>query len=541
MGAPSPDQGHPTISVRNPILRGMNPDPSICRVGEDYFVATSTFEWFPGVRLHHSTDLASWTVAGHALDESNGFDLTGYPDSGGVWAPSLTWADDKFWLVYSVVRTMDGDDLDLDNYLVHSTSIEGPWSPPIRLGSRGFDFSMFHDNDRHWLVGVQWDHRPDADSFSGIVLEEYFPGTETVGSATPIYQQDELAEGPNLYYLNGWYYLLLAEGGTGWNHGITVARSRCITGPYQRDHAPAVLTARDTLASRMSKAGHGELVQTVAGEWALVHLASRPVLHAGERFSMLGRETALQRVQFDAEGWIRLGEGGHHPLDTVTFRSERAVGAGGPTARAVHRDDFDTERLDTRRWSTLRRELGTALDLNTRPGWLRLHGGQSGSSVFDQSMIVERIEESSAQVETLVDADPFSSRQAAGLAVWYNRSAWIWLALTWDETSGRHLRVMQRDRSTTWSRPFRARTVLPVRMRAQLTGGDLQFAVASEFGDEWDTLPGVFPAWKLSDDFGGDLRFTGLLAGVRSEDLDATGWYADFDYVETRFWPDDEG
>ena len=142
-----------TSSISNPILRGFNPDPSIVRVGDDYYIATSTFEWFPGVRLYHSRDLAHWEVVGHALDEVNGFDLRGIPDSCGVWAPSLTHADGMFWLAYSVVRTEDGDDKDLTNYLVTAPDVRGPWSDPVGLGSRGFDFSFFHDTDgTHWIV-----------------------------------------------------------------------------------------------------------------------------------------------------------------------------------------------------------------------------------------------------------------------------------------------------------------------------------------------------------------------------------------------------
>src|SRR5690606_217664 len=152
--------------IDNPILRGFNPDPSIVRVGDEYFIATSTFEFQPAARIHRSTDLASWEVAGHALEN---LDLNGIPDSGGVWAPSLSYSEGEFWLAYSVVHTMDGGDKDIENWLVTGPSPLGPWSEPVFLGSRGFDFSFFHDDDgTHWIVGVQWDHRPEFPSFSGI-------------------------------------------------------------------------------------------------------------------------------------------------------------------------------------------------------------------------------------------------------------------------------------------------------------------------------------------------------------------------------------
>lgn len=519
--------------LRNPILRGFNPDPSILRVGSDYYIATSTFEYHPAVRLHHSTDLAHWSTIGHALED--GFDLRGIPDSGGVWAPSLSYADGLFWLAYSVVRTMDGDDKDIDNYLVTASSVTGPWSEPVHLGSRGFDFSFFHDPDgTHWIVGVQWDHRPEHPSFSGLVLEQYLPDERgTAGETAVLYREEGLVEGPNLYWIDGWYYLLIAAGGTGWNHGITLARSRTLLGPYERDAREAVLTSRDAPGHPLQKAGHGELVQTPAGDWLLVHLASRPTLHLGERYSTLGRETCLQRVEFDDAGWLRLVGGGHHAQVAVGWEGAQAGSDSAPAPREWV-DDFDGPVLDSVRWSTLRAPLPPAVaDLSARPGWLALRGGHSPGSVFDQSMILTRVEEHEAEVEVLVDADPRSPREAAGVIAWYDRAGWIWLQITYDAENGRHLRVVQRNGVSTRSAP----TVVPdgpLRLRVALAGPRLTFAWAEQTG-EWHEMPGVFPAWTLSDDHGPRLRFTGLFLGVRADDLDGRGWRADIGHARVRF------
>lgn len=520
--------------VRNPILRGFNPDPSIVRVGDDYFIATSTFEFHPAVRIHHSTDLVHWTVRGHALDE--GFDLRGVPDSGGVWAPSLSHANGLFWLAYSVVRSTDGDDKDIDNYLVTAESIDGPWSEPVHLGSRGFDFSFFHDPDgTHWIVGVQWDQRPEHPSFGGLVLERYLPDEKrTSGTATVIHQEPTLVEGPNLYRIGDWYHLLIAAGGTGWNHAITVARSREITGPYERDTQPFVLTSRDAPGLPLQKAGHGELVQRPSGEWMLVHLASRPTLHLGERYSTLGRETCLQRVVFDENGWLRLAQGGHHAELELELELE-GEGVGRAVASGFA-ESFDVPQLDNRRWSTLRTALDRdTADLTARPGWLRLRGGHSPASVFDQSMIVTRVEEHRATFEVTVDAEPTSTRELAGAIAWYDRSGWIWLQLGWDADNDRHVRVVIRDGArTTRSAPV----ALPdgaVRMRLTLGGPDLRFAVAAVGDDHWTDVPGIHPAWTLSDDYGDRLRFTGLFFGVRVDDLDGRGWSADLTDVSLRY------
>lgn len=516
------------VRIVNPVLPGFHPDPSIVRVDDVFYLATSTFEFHPAVRIHASRDLANWELVGHALDE--GFDLRGVPDSGGVWAPSLSYADGQFWLAYSIVRTMDGDDKDIENYLLTAREITGPWSEPVYLGSRGFDFSFFHDDDgTHWIVGVQWDHRPDHPSFSGLVLEQYLPDEQRVsGEAHLLYRESGLVEGPNLYRIDGWYYLLIAAGGTGWNHGITVARSRERLGPYERDPQEAVLTTRDAPGHPLQKAGHGELVQLADGRWMLAHLAARPVLHLGERYSTLGRETCLQAVEFDEAGWLRLRGGGWHTAETVELDGL----AEHPVEVAPTRHDFDADELDRRSWVTLRAALPTGVaDLRARPGWLRLRGGASAASVFDQSMILRRVTEHRTTVSCRIDAEPTSSRQAAGLVLWYDRRGWIWLQVTWDAENGRHVRVVWRDGDRTVAG---APVEVPsgaLDLEADLDGAYVEFAVTGTDGQRV-AVPGLFDLWRLSDDHGARLRFTGLFAGARVEDLDARRWCADFDYVD---------
>ncbi|NQX12675.1 glycoside hydrolase family 43 protein [Microbacteriaceae bacterium VKM Ac-2855] len=518
--------------LHNPVLRGFNPDPSIVRVGEDYYIATSTFEWFPGVRLHHSRDLANWHVIGHALDERAGFDLAGIPDSGGVWAPSLSHSGGLFWLAYSIVHSMDGDDKDILNYLVTAPTIDGPWSAPVFLGSRGFDFSFFHDaqpdgSERHYMVGVQWDHRPQSPSFGGLVLEEYLPDEQRMtGRADTLFTSEGLVEGPNLYRVGDHYVLTIAEGGTGWNHGITTARARNLLGPYERDPAPAVLTARDDPGAALQKPGHGELVQAPNGEWLMVHLAARPILHLGERYSILGRETCLQRVVF-IDGWLRLRRGGTRACLTVDLEDivARDKGTAATTTPVSSRGFGD--HIDTRRYSTLRSAPdSTVFDLRTRPGWLRLRGGRSAASAFAQSMLAERLPENHIVASTDVDAEPVDHRQAAGLLAWYDRDAWIWLQLTRDEVHGRHLRIVRRaGHATTRSDPIEAPEGI-VPMRFELADGILHFEISNS--GTWVPIGAPQPAWTLSDDHGDRLRFTGSFAAIRAEDLDGRGWHADF-------------
>ena len=232
--------------IRNPILPGFNPDPSIVRVGDDYYIATSTFEWYPGVQIHHSRDLVNWRLLTRPLRRASQLNMLGDPDSCGVWAPCLTRSDGLFWLIYTDVKrygrtTVGGASgaslRDFHNYLVTCPSIDGEWSDPVYLNSSGFDPSLFHDDDgRKYLVNQLWDHRPGRNRFAGIVLQEYEHGSrQLIGERKNIFAGTSIGftEAPHLYKRNGWYYLVTAEGGTGWGHAMTMARSRSLYRPVR--------------------------------------------------------------------------------------------------------------------------------------------------------------------------------------------------------------------------------------------------------------------------------------------------------------------
>ena len=321
-------------TIQNPILPGFNPDPSIVRVGSDYYIATSTFEWYPGVQIHHSRDLANWRLVTRPLTRAAQLDMRGDPDSGGIWAPCLTYADGLFWLIYTDVKRRDGAWKDSHNYLVTAPSIEGPWSDPVYLNSSGFDPSLFHDEDgRKWLLNMIWDHnQTGGDRFGGIVMQEYSPeDRKLVGPVRNIYRGTDLklTEGPHLYRRDGFYYLLTAEGGTGYDHAVTMARSKDLFGPYETDPAKHVLTARGT-DGLLQRCGHADIVETQDGQFYMVHLCSRPLdetrtlpagnggIHADDvRRSPLGRETAIQKLVWEKGEFPRMAHGGNAPADTA--------------------------------------------------------------------------------------------------------------------------------------------------------------------------------------------------------------------------------
>lgn len=518
----------------NPVLRGFNPDPSILRVGDDYYIATSTFEWTPLVRLHHSRDLVRWTAVGHAVDSLGTFDLRGVPDSGGVWAPSLSHHDGLFWLVLSVVRTMDAGSHDLDNFLITAENLAGPWSEPVRLNSRGFDVSLFHDRDgRHWTVGVQWDPRPGRDSFAGIALQEYDAGAgRLVGESRIIARDSTLIEGPNLYWHDGYYYLMLAQGGTGFNHGITMARSRTLDGDFERDPQYSLLTSRNNPDWELQKAGHGELVETPDGAWYLAHLASRVSHDAEGAFAVTSRETCLQRVAWTDDGWLRLADDDGDPVEGTRARTRvrSTIATTVAPASAGLREDFAGPELDRTRWSALRRPVEPGwCDLTARPGWARLYGGQSSASVFEQSLIGTRIEEPRARVAVRIDALPRTPRHRAGPAAWYDRVSHYGLYLTVDDAGRRIVVLEERTPSgTQWlGEPVPVDDWPEVHLGFDLDGPTVAFAagpdrrLAGWRGEARSSRP-------LSDDCLGLLRFTGAFAALRADDHDGDGFHADF-------------
>ena len=517
------------MQLHNPVLRGFNPDPSFLRVGSDYYLATSTFEWFPGVPIYHSRDLANWRLIGHALARKSQLDMLGVPDSAGIWAPALSLHNGVYYLIYTIVRNRTGAFKDVKNYVVTAPAITGPWSEPVYLNSSGFDPSLFHDDDgRHWLVNMQWDHRPAHPRFGGIVLQEYSPEEHRlVGPIINICRKDPLIEGPNLYKVNGYYYLMLAEGGTDWNHGISMARSRHITGPYELDPQPLVLTSRKSPGAALQKAGHGELVQTPSGRWYLAHLCSRPLYPV--RRCPLGRETAIQEVLWSDDGWLRLKSGGTDPALRCALPEEIKPHPWGVDQEW---DDFDAPSLAPH-WQSLREPVEPRwASTSERPGFLRLRGRESLHSLFEQSLLAQRVRSFCATAQTALEFEPEHFTQSAGLVVYYDTRNHFYLRVTHHEQMGKVVGVVQTD-AGVYSEHIESQLTVShwprVYLKAMIHDESLRF-YASADGENWHAFPITCDFTKLSADYAGG--FTGAFAGVCAQDLRGTSICADFDYFQ---------
>jgi xylan 1,4-beta-xylosidase len=528
--------------VRNPILRGFNPDPSICRVGDDYFIATSTFEWFPGIQIHHSRDLENWTFAGRPLNRPGLLNMVGVPDSCGVWAPCLTWSDGLFHLCYTVVSRFDGNFKDTHNYLITSPAIDGDWSDPLYLNSSGFDPSLFHDHDgRKWWLNMVWDHRPDRTFFRGITLQEYSPAErKLIGERKFIFDGSEFdcTEGPHLYRHGEYYYLMTAEGGTGYEHVVTMARSRNIEGPYELDPSGPVVTAYDSPEHPLQRNGHGDLVETADGRFFLVHLCSRPL--PGSRRSPLGRESAIQRVERNAEGWFRLASGGRLPELDVKIGVAATVEPQADVREL--RDEFDDKELPGH-FQWLRTPWPEDIfSLMARPGFLRLFGRESLGSHFYQALVARRQQHFAYEAETCVWFEPDHFQQMAGLVCYYNSSKFHYLYISRDDEVGKHLAIMSCEGEVSLEAIFHGyehRIPLPenqaIYLRVKVELQRLVFAW-SEDGQRWNELPVELDASLLSDEAGkGEgAQFTGAFVGMCCQDLAGTCKAADFDYFSYR-------
>ena len=521
-------------TIYNPVLRGFNPDPSFLRVGDDYYIATSTFEWFPGVQIHHSRDLVHWRLIDHLLKDTVRLNLAGVGNSCGVWAPSLSWSKDQFFLVYTTVRTFGKGRpfKDTPVYLITAPDIQGAWFEPLHLTSSGFDPSLFHDEDgSKWLANMQWDFRKGRSRFAGITVQSYSHATRKLhGPLHSILKKDVLIEGPNIYQRDGYYYLMLAEGGTGWNHGISMVRSKSITGPYELDPQGSVLTSRDNESLPLQKAGHGELVETPSGEWYLAHLCSRPV--GKQRRCMLGRETALQKVVWK-DGWLRLAAGGTAPQVEVPAPRDLS---STPWPERTPRDHFDAPSIDVN-WSALRQPIDESwANLTARPGWLRLIGRESPSSLFEQSLLARRLQSFHVIAEACLEFTPTSFNQMAGLICWYDTRIFYYLRVTHEETQGKVLGIVLSDDGAydelnesqivinDWRQCF---------LRAEIDHERLQFYASPE-GKTWQPIGPVLDATRLSDDYGDELHFTGAFVGLCAHDIEGTRTPADFDYFEIK-------
>lgn len=397
-------------------MPGCYPDPSICRVRDDYYLVTSTFEYFPGLPVFHSRDLVHWHQIGHVLDRASQLPLQDVRPSGGLYAPTIRVSNGTFYVINTLVdgKTKSG------NFIVSATDPAGPWSEPMWLeDAPGFDPSLFFDDDgRVWYVGNRMAAQSQYQGHTEIWLQELdLPSMRMLGEPHVLWdgalKKAIWAEAPHIYKIDGRYYLMIAEGGTAHDHAVTIARSDSVTGPYEPNPRNPILTHRHLgLDHPIVGTGHADLVDTPAGEWWLVCLAMRPY---GGYFYNLGRETFLVPVRWE-EGWPVVSPGTgrvefSYPVPALTEQT-------WPTPPAC--DDFNSPTLALH-WNSLRTRPDEFMSLTERPGYLRLRlRPQKMSEQTNPGFVGRRQQHIHFRAQTKLDFTPRNENECAGLSLSQN-------------------------------------------------------------------------------------------------------------------------
>ena len=336
---------------KNPVIPGFHPDPSVCRVGDDYYLVTSTFEFFPGVPVFHSKDLVNWKQIGHCLTRDSQLNLKNCNPSGGIYAPVIRHHEGTFYMITTNVS-------DKGNFIVHTTDPAGEWSEPVWLKQGGIDPSLYFEDGKCYFVSIP----------NGINLCEINPKTgEQLTESKIIWHGTggRYPEAPHIYKKDGWYYLLIAEGGTEYGHKVTIARSRRIDGPYESNPSNPILTHinENAQSNPIQGVGHADFIQAHDGSWWTVFLGFRPQsgLH-----HMLGRETFLAPMRWDTNAWPVINGNGTVNLDMDCETLPLTPHQPDPV-----RTDFDTEKIGLE-WNYLYNPVRTNYSLKDRPGHLRL-------------------------------------------------------------------------------------------------------------------------------------------------------------------------
>lgn len=500
----------PETSYRNPVLPGFHPDPSIVRVGADFYTVTSTFSWFPGLPIFHSTDLVNWRFVANAIDRPSQVDFSGLGINRGLFAPAITHHGGKFWIVNTCIECKG-------NFVITATDPAGPWSDPEWLDFGGIDPSLFFEDDgTAWIVYN--DGPPGEPRYEGhraLWLQQFDPvemkmlPTRTLlvdggvdPSTNPIW-----AEGPHIYQIDGWYYLLTAEGGTADQHSQTIYRSRELQGPYTPGPFNPILTQRDLPAERPNRVeatGHADIVQLDDGSWWGVFLATRPF--AGQS-TLMGRETFLLPVRW-IDGWPRfLDQGEAVPMELARPNLPPASSID----RSGWRESFETELSGE--WIALRTPAAVQpYVIDPDAGQLQMIANSDApGSLGKPTFVGRRLRHHDADFTTRMQFDPQQPGDFGGLLAMMDESHFLAFGIE----QGRLVARLRTDPAQpefgeiVVERPMSASG--PVELRLSLRGGSAVVSWRESPEDAWQDLGEPIDVEPLASVHAG--LFTGLVVG----------------------------
>jgi xylan 1,4-beta-xylosidase len=411
------------MKYKNPVIPGFYPDPSICRVDKEYYLVNSSFEYFPGVPLFRSGDLVNWEQIGYCLTRESQLSLKKTKSSDGIFAPTIRYNDGRFYLITTNWPEQG-------NFFVHTDDINGEWSDPVFIKQGGIDPSLFFDEGNVYMMstgdgGIQ-------QSLIDIRTGKSVSKPKIIWSGTG----GRFAEGPHMYKIKGWYYLMIAEGGTEYGHMETIARSMSPWGPFEACPFNPILTHRDRGRHSIQSTGHADLVEAHDGSWWMVFLGVRPVGYPPCHH--IGRETFLAPVKWNAEGWPVVGNNG-----TVETVMNTSLHKKKSIIRNTERDDFESSCLDMS-WNFIRKDDPSCWSLTERPGHLRLCGSKidlddiTGSPAF----VGRRQTAFDMTASAMLEFDPKLEKEEAGMTLRMNDRHHYEIAVT--RTGGKKMIFVRR-------------------------------------------------------------------------------------------------
>jgi len=516
--------------INNPLLPGFYPDPSICRVGQDYYMVTSSFEFYPGIPLFHSRDLVNWHQLGHVLDRYTQLNLDHVKPSQGIYAATIRHNKGIFYVITTLVK--DPNYSGNINFYVTAENPEGPWSEPIYIkDAPGIDSSLFFDDEKVYYTGNLRPYPDRNDDFSRhIWMQELdIEKKQLIGERHILLTDGALRgakapEAPHLYKINDWYYLLIAEGGTSHDHAITIFRSKYVKGPYEINPRNPIMTHRHLgLTYPINSTGHGDLIQTQNGEWWMVMLASRPI---GGYYRNLGRETFIAPVIWE-EGWPIVSPG----IGKVEFSYPAPNLEECRWPKLPGCDHFESEKLDDR-WNFIRTPRDKFWNLTDRESFLRMKlKKESLNELVSPAFIGRRQQHINFMVHTAMEFTPNTDNEAAGLVMFQNNN--FHMRMEYTKKNNMNLlhfikRIDGKDEILAEKQFETKRLYLKIETYAQA----YNFYYATTL-DEWNLLIKDVDGTILSREVAGG--FTGAYIGLYATSMgEESNSFVDFDWFEYR-------
>lgn len=494
---------------QNPVIPGFHPDPSVCRVGDDYYLVNSSFQFFPGVPLFRSRDLIHWEQTGNCLDRPSQVKLAGAQSWGGIYAPTIRYNEGLFYMVTTNVS-------DRGNFLVYTADPAQGWSEPVWLEQGGIDPSLYFEDGRCYMVSNPDDgiRLCEIDPLTGRQLTPSACIWEGMGGRYP--------EGPHIYKKDGWYYLLISEGGTEYGHRLTIARSRSIYGPYAGNPANPILTHmnRNGQNSPIQGTGHADFVEAADGSWWLVCLAFRP--QSGNHH-LLGRETFLAPVRWDKDAWPVVNGNGTIALQMDVPTLPQTEGKAKPVRTAFTEESLPPE------WIFLQNPIAGNYTLTGKS--LRLRGTTAGlsQSVTSPTFVARRQEHISFSATAAVELKDASAGDETGLSLFRETHSHYDFCVRQD-AAGQSIVLRYKLgalQHTEQEIPVTAGTV-----QLRVTGAPDTYRFEYSIDGKRFLLVGVMDTRYISTETSGGFTGTviGLYATVEKDGSDGYGEFKWFDY-----------